>query len=417
MNIYTSSSVILFLTTSLAFVSYAFNLVSSRFLFIKGMLIYLVCYGISSFIGDMSFLDSVTSIEAALDYQGILIHGFLSYLLFAGALQIHMKTFFDKLPEILSLALISTSLATFLTAFCLYTVSMYTATPLSLIACLLFSACVSPTDPIAVIALLRNVKLPPSIETKIAGESLLNDGIGIVFFTTFLHLASSSSPNLYTAFILFFKEALGGLFSGYMITLAWVQLIGLVGAKTSSSKIDIYWSLSLVNLVYLLGCMLGVSVPLACVSAGLTASYKLSSFSKQRYTNLLNFWEVIDDILNTIIFFLTGTLIFRVMVLHHMLSTIVLSVVITCIMRVVSVYLPLRCMLFWRYQYKNLVSVVSLSGLKGGLSLALALSIPNDLPGHELIFGMTFAVVAFTLVIQSSVVTSYAQYLNDHGKL
>lgn len=417
MNTYIFISIIIFLTTSLAFTSYKLEFVNSRFLFIKGILIYGICYLVSEVMGDRTFLDSMTQLEASLDYEGILIHGFLSYLLFAGALHIKIKLFFEKLPEILTLAIITTALATFLTALLLFSASSYLGYPLSPIACMLFAACVSPTDPIAVIALLKNVKLPHSIETKIAGESLLNDGIGIVFFTTFLHMASAETLNVINLSSLFFREAIGGLLIGFLTSFTWAQLIQKTLHRDYSPKLDIYWSLSLVNLVYLVGTALDVSVPLACVSAGLTTSYQLADFSNARYRTLLNFWDVVDDLLNTIIFFLTGTLVFRVMTLHSISDLLITSVLITCFTRVISVYLPIKYILFWRSQYKNLISVVSLSGLKGGLSLALALSIPNSIPGHEIIFAMTFSVVAFTLIIQSTAVSAYAQYLYDNGKL
>ena len=306
------------------------------------------------------------------------------------------------------LALLSTALATLCTACLLTAICHYLGLHFSWLACLLFAACISPTDPIAVLSLLKSVNLPRSLSTTIAGESLLNDGVGIVFFTTFLHMlhvdASYSGTDL---FLFFCQEAIGGILLGYL--LAYLSSLLLTHHRLADydyGKQDIYWSLSLVNICYLLALHVNVSPALACVSAGLSSAYFLQKLPSSRFKALLSFWDIVDDLLNTALFFLSGTFIFTLDFSHPALLLSIVAVAVVTFSRLLSVILPLS-VLFPHYRKSRSPALIALSGLKGGLSLALALSIPNTFAASDVIVFITFVVVAFTLLIQSAVV----QYL------
>jgi CPA1 family monovalent cation:H+ antiporter len=242
------------------------------------------------------------------------------------------------------------------------------------------------------------------LATKIAGESLLNDGVGIVFFSTFLQLLETSSQGPTKNLAAFFlQQAGGGILLGCVIAyLGGLLLDNKPLSDKDNAKQDIYWSLCLVNATYLASVFLDVSPALACVAAGFTSACLLSDLQPSRATSLLSFWDIVDDILNTALFFLTGTYIFALDFTLHASFLAVLAIIVVLGSRVVSVVIPLR-MLTRIKSHESFT--IAFSGLKGGLSLALALSIPNSFSESSTVVMITFSVVAFTLLLQSSYVS------------
>lgn len=405
---YATLSIFLLVASFLAFISHRYQLVSSRFLFLKGIILYGCVAVFCAVFGDYTLLDAARAFEISLDFNDLIIHGLLSYLLYAGSLHLNMSVFFKHVREIAILALVSTSLATVLTACFMFYGSAVIGPTLSWYACLLFAACISPTDPIAVLALLKSLHLPSSLSTKIAGESLLNDGVGIVFFTTFLQLIATPAHGHTVNLPAFFLQQAGG---GTLLGVAIAYLAGLLLNNKpledkDNAKQDIYWSLCLVNATYLSALYLDVSPALACVAAGLTSASLLSDLQPSRASSLLNFWDIVDDILNTGLFFLTGTYIFALDFNLYSSLLAVLAILVVLGVRIVSVVGPLA--FFTRIKHYESI-IIAFSGLKGGLSLALALSIPSSFPESDTLVVITFFVVAFTLLLQSAAVSRIAR--------
>ncbi|MGD8567806.1 MAG: sodium:proton antiporter [Gammaproteobacteria bacterium] len=332
------------------------------------------------------------------DFNTTLMHGMLSFLLFAGALHVNVSDLADQKWAIVILATFGMVLSTFLVGTATWYVLSWMNIHLSYIYCLLFGALISPTDPIAVLGILKIVGTPKSLETKIAGESLFNDGVAVVVFIVLLSLATGdATPDAGHIALLFVEEAFGGIVFGLATGFITFWML----KNTNNYQVEILMTLALVMGGYALATAIHVSGPLAMVIAGLLIGNHGRQFAMSEVTreHLDTFWKLVDEILNAILFVLIGLelLVLTFIDNHVLVSLAIIPVVV--IARFVSVGIPLSLMRLKRSFSPHSIKILTWGGLRGGISVALALSIPAG-PERELILSLTYVVVVFSIVVQ-----------------
>ncbi len=337
-------------------------------------------------------------ILSKIDFHQTLMNGMLSFLLFAGALHVNLSDLRKQLAPISLLATVGVLLSTFLIGYLTYLIITPLNPGIEFIHCLLFGALISPTDPIAVISLLKEANAPKSLETKIAGESLFNDGVGVVIFIVILQLITSNAElSIINISTLFFQEAVGGAFFGLAI-----GMIGFVALKSIDHyKVEVIITLALVTGGYSLAHYFHFSGPIAMVIAGLLIGNqgRKHAMSKTTEEYLGLFWELVDEVLNLSLFVLVGL---EIIVISYNLEIFYYSLaIIPAVLfgRFLGVLFPITIIKRFRTFMKGVVPVMTWGGLRGGISIALALSMP-DIPGRNIFIGITYSVVVFSVVVQ-----------------
>ncbi|AOF52232.1 sodium:proton antiporter [Rodentibacter caecimuris] len=359
-------------------------------------------------------LDEIaTKVVERIDFKDFLLNGILGFLLFAGALGIKLPVLKNQKWEITTFALFSTFASTFFIGFMLYAISQLFGWHIDLIYCILFGALISPDDPIAVLAIIKNLKAPKRLAMQVEGESLFNDGIGLVIFTTVFAVAfGGQEPTAGGVLHLFFKEALGGIAFGFAIGLLAHYLI----SATDDGSLEILLTLTIPTAGFMLANLLHVSGALAMVVAGILIGNwtRYTGFSKQSRHYFNHFWEMIDHFLNSLLFILIGLAILLIHVSWQGLILIVLAIPICLVCRYISVWLPFQVMKRYRKYNPYTLRVLTWGALRGGLALAMALSIPMgqsyikglNMDVRDLILGMTYAVVMFSILVQGMTIES-----------
>ncbi len=333
-----------------------------------------------------------------IDFDQTVLHGMLSFLLFAGALYVNLDDLMEQRWVIGILATVGVFMSTFIIGGLSYLVFYLLGLELRLIDCLLFGALISPTDPIAVLGILKTTQTPKSLETKIAGESLFNDGVGVVIFLVLLKIAAGGD-NVSTAYVLglFAQEALGGATLGFCS--GWLAYVML--KRLDNYQVEILITLSLVTGGYALAEALHLSAPIAVVIAGLFIGNHGRRFAMSDKTreHLDTFWELVDEILNAVLFVLIGLEILVLTVYGRELLAAMLLIPLVLLARFVSVGGPIAILRRCRTFSPHAVKILTWGGLRGGISVALALSLPPS-PAREVILTVTYAVVVFSIVVQ-----------------
>jgi CPA1 family monovalent cation:H+ antiporter len=343
-------------------------------------------------------LRPVQAIINEIDFSEVLLHGMLAFLLFAGALHIRLDDLKEVGVPVAVLATAGVVLATFITGTLVWYAASFMSLDIPYIYALLFGALISPTDPIAVLAILKDAGISKSLYTKIGGESLFNDGVGIVIFLTLLEIATGAQqPEAKGISLLLAREALGGLALG--VLLGWVT--DSILRTIDDYKVEVLLTLALVSGGYALAELLHVSAPICMVAAGLIVGNKsrIGAMSKKTRIHLDIFWELLDEIFNAVLFMLMGLEIIVITITpHHMLlGLFAVGAVLTG--RLISVSLPVGLMSFQRRFERGTIPILVWGGLRGGLSIAMALSLP---PGPEkgIILAVTYVVVLFSILVQ-----------------
>ena len=304
-------------------------------------------------LGSMGFpllLQQEKSLLEGIDFSTTLLHGMLSFLLFAGALHVDLNRLSEMKWVVVSLATIGVLLSAALVALMLWSVSLLLNLPLTFIHCLLFGALISPTDPVAVMSTLKTLGVPASLETKIAGESLFNDGVGVVLFLVIFNIAYSSEPmQALEVAELFITETLGGALFGFLIGYIAYRML----RRVDNYQVEIIISLALVMGGYAFADAWHLSAPIAIVVAGLLIGNHGRQFamSDQTREHLDTFWELVDEILNAVLFVLLGLEI--LMIIPVSTNTFLLSLLaipIVLLARFVSVSIPVS-VLKGRFQF------------------------------------------------------------------
>lgn len=342
-----------------------------------------------------------------LDFNQIVLHGMLAFLLFAGALGLDVTDLRRHRLTVLALSIAGTAISTLIVGGLTWALFHALHFNLPLRACLLFGALISPTDPIAVLAIIQKLGVPHSIQTQLSGEALFNDGVGAVFFITLLEASQGGClPGPGHVLKLLLLEAGGGLALGLLAGLLFNRLLAMV----EDYQTEILMTLALAMGGYALADALHVSAPLEAVTAGLclAGGHGAKAISAGARDYLDKFWELVDGILNAVLFLLLGLelLVLPLDSRYLLAGAIAVPVVLLArLLSVAGVLLPLR----WksRETLRAEIGILTWGGLRGGLSIALALSLPLD-GSRDLLLAVTYIVVIFALVVQSLTVEPLA---------
>ena len=399
MELYYSFSILIVLASFFAYLNLRVLKLPST---IGIMLIAIVVSLLIRLVGAKAFPETTNSFFNLIqdfDFTEVLMGAMLNFLLFAGAIHIKFSDLKEQKLPIITFATLGVILSTFIVAALLYYIGPLLNIEIPFLYCLLFGALISPTDPIAVLGILKSTSVPKSLETKIAGESLFNDGVAVVLFAVILQLTQMEKVEISMGAIswLLLKEAGGGLLLG--------AILG-VGASAALKKIDDYTvtiliTLSVVMGGYLIAHTFHFSGPLTMVTAGLFIGNlgKRTITSKQTKDYMDKFWELIDNILNAILFLFIGfeLLLIPDLTEHWLLGVCAIAVVLLA--RFLSIWLPARVMPFGRRFKRPTFAILVWGGLRGGVSIALVLSMSSG-PFKDLLLEVTYFVVVFSIVVQ-----------------
>lgn len=332
-----------------------------------------------------------------IDFNETLLHGLLSFLLFAGSLHVNLAELFDHKWFIGTLATVGVIVSTLIIGVLCYGVFGLIGLPLPLMYCFVFGALISPTDPIAVLGILRTAHVPKSLEIKIAGESLFNDGVGVVVFLIVISMATKGHVTLLESAELFLREAVGGAVVGLGIGYAAYRMLKTVDAY----QVEILITLALVMGLYELADALHTSGPIAVVVAGLLIGNHGRQWAMSDTTreHLDAFWELVDDMLNAILFVLIGLEVLILSYQPQYLKAGLLAVPIVLLARFLSVGAPVQFFGIFREIGDRATLILTWGGLRGGISVALALSLPIG-EVRDAIVTITYIVVAFSILVQ-----------------
>jgi CPA1 family monovalent cation:H+ antiporter len=339
------------------------------------------------------------SLVSNINFEQVLMKIMLSFLLFAGALHIDANKLSKEKWAVIILATVGTFISTFLVSIMAYYLFTLFSLHIPYIYCLLFGSLISPTDPIAVMGILKRVGIPKSLELKIAGESLFNDGVGVVVFLTILEVAVNGTDKFSThgTTLLFLKETGGGLLFGTVLGYMAYFLIRSI----DNYRVEILITLTVVMCGYPLADHFHLSGPLAIIFAGIIIGTKgketgLSEISRDY---LEKFWDLIDEIFNAVLFLLIGfeMLVIKVNPIIMIIGGIMIFIVLFA--RYLSVILPVTVLRLWIKFEKNAVLILTWGGLRGGISVALALSLPIAMHRDEFVL-ITYIIVVFSIIVQ-----------------
>ncbi len=342
--------------------------------------------------------NKATVVLEGIDFNKALMHGMLSFLLFSGALHVNLEDL-DQHKWIISiLATFGVVMSTFIVGSIAWIVFWLIGLKLPFIYCLLFGSLIAPTDPIAVIGILKKAGVPKSLETKITGESLFNDGVAVVVFLVIMGIVTGGHD--VTAghiMLLFVEEAIGGVLFG--LAIGWIAYRML--KSVDNYQVEVLITLALVMGGYALANAIHVSGPIAMVVAGIFIGNRgrLFAMSEKTREHLDSFWELIDEILNAVLFLLIGLEILVLTVKGNYLIAGLIMIPVVLLARFISVGVPVTFMRRVRDFSPHAVKIMTWGGLRGGISVALALSIPNG-PEREALLTVTYIIVIFSILVQ-----------------
>lgn len=381
---------------------------------IMGALASIVLIAANALIPGLTLDDSVAAFLANLDFSRTLMEGMLSFLLFAGALHVDLDEMKKGWLPVLLLSTIGVLISTVIVGFAFFGLAALLAIPLPLIWCLVFGALISPTDPVSVLGILKQAAVPPTLQATVAGESLFNDGVGVVIFSILLSAALSGADFSFAEGArLFAIEAGGGIAVGLGA--------GYIGYRAMRSldeyTLEVLISLAIVMGGYALSSNLHFAGPVAMAVAGLLignhgVTYAMSDVTRDY---LLKFWELVDEVLNSVLFLLIGL---EIIVIAGAPGYIVLglaAIPLVLVARALAVGAPLALLRPIQRVGEGAFPILVWGGLRGGISIALALSLPAG-PVREPLLAATFAIVLFSVLVQGATVGRLVTRLNRRNE-
>ena len=342
--------------------------------------------------------DQAADLLARIDFNQTVMKGMLAFLLFAGALHVDINDLAGQKWVITLLATVGVVISTVIVGTLMWAVLLGLGIPLPYTYCLVFGALISPTDPVAVLGILKSVGAIKSLETKITGESLFNDGVGVVVFLVLLEIATGAEEfNAGHVAVLFAQEAIGGV------------LLGLVGGfvaylmlkRVDDYQVEVLITLALVMGTYSVAGSFHFSGPITAVVAGLLIGNhgRRLAMSEQSRERLDTFWELIDEILNAVLFVLIGLEVLVLAFTGRYAAAGAVAIAVVLFARFVSVSVPISLLRWYRDFSPHVIRVLTWGGLRGGISVALALALPRG-PEREVIVAITYTVVLFSILVQ-----------------
>jgi CPA1 family monovalent cation:H+ antiporter len=398
MHIFEITSILMVLTALFSYVNYRFLHMPTTIGVMFVSLVLSLCFVTVSWLGLDFGQEKITEILQSIDFNETLMHGMLAFLLFAGAMHIKLEDLNGQKWAIAILATAGVLISTFIVGSLSWIVLQLFGIPISFLYCLLFGSLISPTDPVAVLGILKTTGVPKSLETKIAGESLFNDGIAVVVFLIILELARGGSQVSATGVsLLFLKEAGGGVVLGLVIGFLAYQML----KRVDNYQVEALITLALVMGGYALADRIHISGPIVMVVAGLLIGNHGRAFAMSDHTRerLDDFWELIDEILNALLFMMIGLEVLIIPFTPELLIVGIISIVTTLLARWMCVGGAVHFMRLFRSFSPGVISIMTWGGLRGGISVALALSIPI-VPERTTIISITYIIVIFSIAIQ-----------------
>lgn len=366
--------------------------------------------------------ETIRGLLRDIDFHDVLMEGFLSALLFAGAVHIDLHELAKRKWAIGLMASIGVLTSTFLVGTLMWFAANAFGFDLPFLWALVFGALISPTDPVAVLGILKTVSIPPLLQAKIAGESLFNDGIGVVIFTIMVALAMGASGHAEhdmsaTGIIwLFTAEAIGGGLLGLVFGLVAFWMMRAL----DEHNLEVIITLALVTGAYATALHLHISGPIAVVIAGILIGNHGSRFAMSDKTreHVFNFWELTDEVLNSILFLLIGLEVLVIGFDTNSAWLALLAIPIVLFSRLVSVSIPIGLLSLRERYNAGAIRILTWGGLRGGISVALALSLPAT-SYKPLILATTYVVVVFSIIVQGltmkPLVSSVLKNTDDAG--
>ena len=360
------------------------------------------------------FLSIATSLTQQFDFSELLINVMLPFLLFAGAISVNVHELLNDKWVILLLASFGVIFSTFAVGTTVFWITQQpvfglTEMGLTYVDCLLFGALIAPTDPIAVLAMVKKMNLSSVTETRIAGESLFNDGIGVVVFLTLLSIKLEGIENItpQSVSLLFLNEVVGGVILGAIMGFLGLKLVKYI--ENEHVELEVIITLSLVLLAPLISHQFHFSAVLAVVVMGLFLNQNIDSDKKAEGLQkamgdyVYKFWHLLDETLNAILFILIGLEIIPILQNFALgyVFIIILVIIIVVVSRGIGVFLPIKLLSIKKQFEEKTALIITWGGLRGGLSVALALNLPDSIgDGKDLILILTYSVVLFTILVQ-----------------
>ena len=376
---------------------------------ITTMLFSLLLLLIGTMSSDISnFTDSLID---SVQFNETFLHGMLGFLLFAGSLHINIVELKKHKFVIALLATFGVLLSSIFIGYSTYYISNYFGIDISIKNCLIFGALISPTDPIAVLGILKRINAPKALEVRIAGEALFNDGMGIVLFLIFTSLANEHNADLeLSSFIGYLLQHGGG---GIVLGI----ILGFLGAyllkTTTDDDIAIFITIGICAFGNITASSIfNVSGPISMVISGLIIGGELKNIQIKPVTSqrIYSFWDLIDEVMNSILFVLIGLEFLHIKMSYYSILIGCIVIVITLLARFISVGLPIFMLSMFKRFNIPMVSFLTWGGLRGGISIALALSLP-DSPERDFIVTITYAVVMFSIIVQGLTIGPFIKRL------
>jgi len=397
MDLFTILAILITLTALFSYVNYRFiGLPTTIGVMLIALLMSLALIVLDAF--GVALREQADVLLRSIDFDEALLQGMLSFLLFAGALHVNINDLVEHKWTIGLLSTVGVLVSTFLIGTMTWLVLGGLEVPMPFVYCLLFGALISPTDPIAVLGILKTAGAPKRLETKITGESLFNDGVGVVIFLIILEIATGSGEITAGHIgLVFAQEALGGGLFGFVIGYLAYRML----KQVDNYQVELLITVALVTGGYALAMAFHLSGPIAIVVAGLligNQGRRLAMSEKTRH-HLDIFWELIDEVLNAVLFVLIGLEVLVLVLTRAYLLAGLLLIPLVLLARFIAVGIPVTLLRPFREFDPGAIRIMTWGGLRGGISVALALSLPPG-PERDVILVITYAIVVFSILVQ-----------------